>query len=188
MQLKLIGLPHFTDFTGLKCVVRNIHSSPSIPDEQKYKQELEEIRRYKQNFKSSDIKVSELEFHFARSSGPGGQNVNKVNSKAILNAPIEKLSFLSQAVKIKLRQMNQGRINKMDELIIQSDRFRTQLQNKKDCLELFHGLIQKCLIVPNETSNETKKRVGQMMAKDKREVTKDKQHRSKTKEFRRKDF
>ena len=151
-------------------------------------EDLNEIRQLNETFRLGDIKMNELKFQFARSSGPGGQNVNKVNSKAILSVALGKATFIPSSVKKRLRIEWRNRINKDDELIIQSDRFRTQLQNKQDCIDLLFDMIKKCLIVPKETSEETRQRVEDLKYKEKHGAKRDKQFRSKTKQFRRKDY
>jgi hypothetical protein len=52
-----------------------------------------------------------------------------------------------------------NRINKIDELVLQSDKHRTQTENYKDCVEKLYALIFEAIVVPGETSKEKQKRV-----------------------------
>ncbi len=86
---------------------------------------------------SSTIRIpkSEFQLSFARSSGAGGQNVNKVNSKAILVwKPLESRS-LRHDIKIRFFQKFQNRLTLENEIIIQSDRYRDQPKNIQDCYD-----------------------------------------------------
>ncbi|MBX9685911.1 MAG: aminoacyl-tRNA hydrolase [Candidatus Obscuribacterales bacterium] len=81
-----------------------------------------------------EIPPTEYEFSFARSGGPGGQNVNKVNSKAILRwSPVNSAS-LPDAVKSRFLEKYASRITLEGELIITSQKFRDQNRNAEDCL------------------------------------------------------
>ena len=93
------------------------------------------------------IPLGELVFTFARSSGPGGQNVNKVNSKATLHWPISSAS-LPDDVRARFVAAFGGQINKQGELVLQSQRFRDQERNIEDCLEKLRGMLQRVAIPP----------------------------------------
>lgn len=93
------------------------------------------------------IPLGELSFTFARSSGPGGQNVNKVNSKATLHWPTSSAS-LPDDVRSRFVAAFGGQINKLGELVIQSQRFRDQERNIEDCLEKLRGMLQRVATPP----------------------------------------
>lgn len=78
--------------------------------------------------------ASELSWSFARSSGKGGQNVNKVSTKAVLKFHYLYSSVLSDEDKSRLQQLYANKINDLGELTISSERFREQSQNIRDCL------------------------------------------------------
>jgi len=94
------------------------------------------------------IPMSEFEFSFARSSGPGGQNVNKVNSKALLRWNIVESKSLPEDVLARFIEKFQSRLTGEGELVIQSDRFRDQLRNQEDCLEKLRSLLLEVAVPP----------------------------------------
>ena len=87
------------------------------------------------------IPLREFEFTFARSSGPGGQNVNKVNSKALLRWPVLRSSRLPEAVRARLLAKYGRRVTSGGDLLITSDRFRDAGRNVADCLEKLRGML-----------------------------------------------
>lgn len=89
------------------------------------------------------IPMAEFVFTFARSSGPGGQNVNKVNSKATLHWPVTSSPSLPDDVRARFVAAFGGQINKLGELVLQSQRFRDQERNIEDCLEKLCEMLQR---------------------------------------------
>ena len=89
--------------------------------------------------------TEELLFSASKSSGPGGQNVNKVNTKVEVRLNIEKSNLLSDDEKILLLEKISNKINKLGELIVTSQSERTQLQNKEKAIEKLNLLIEKAL-------------------------------------------
>ncbi len=87
------------------------------------------------------IPLREFEFQYARSSGAGGQNVNKVNSKAILRWNVAVSTALPDEVRTRLFKRHRARITKNGELVLQSQRFRDQGRNTADCLEKLRALL-----------------------------------------------
>jgi ribosome-associated protein len=84
---------------------------------------------------------SEITWSFARAGGPGGQNVNKVASKAILRWNLAANQSLPVEVKARFAHQERGRITSEGEVVIQSQRYRDQERNRQDCLEkLLEGL------------------------------------------------
>jgi ribosome-associated protein len=90
---------------------------------------------------------SEVVFKASRSTGPGGQNVNKVNTKVELRFDVLQSKILLDEEKQRILQKLKNRINKEGVLVLASDQSRSQLKNKILVLELFHELIRQALIV-----------------------------------------
>src|SRR5262245_37779543 len=78
---------------------------------------------------------AEFELSFVRSSGPGGQNVNKVNSKAVLRWNVAASSSLPADVRQRFLERYARRITGEGELVLTSQRFRDQGRNTIDVLE-----------------------------------------------------
>ncbi len=87
------------------------------------------------------IPHAEFEFSFARSGGPGGQNVNKVNSKAILRWPVAHSPALPDDVRARFLGRYRRRLTGQGEVIVTSQRYRDQGRNIADCLEKLHEMI-----------------------------------------------
>ncbi len=92
---------------------------------------------------TSDILSNELEFSTSRSSGPGGQNVNKVNSKVTLRWNVKDSPLLLPEEKELLLQKLSTRLTTEGVLILTSQDKRSQLQNKEEVLGKFDLLLKK---------------------------------------------
>lgn len=86
---------------------------------------------------------SELQEEFVRSSGPGGQNVNKVATAVKLRFDLEGSRSIPQAVKNRLYRIAGNRINSKGFLVIDARRHRSQEQNRQEALERLLELIRK---------------------------------------------
>lgn len=109
------------------------------------------------------IPADELDFSYVRSSGPGGQNVNKVATKAVLKWNVVASESLPPAVKRRLLERQKRRINAVGELVLASDRHRHQTRNVEDCLERLRSMIVEVLEppkprVPTKTPRRAKRR------------------------------
>ena len=93
----------------------------------------------------TQISESELSFAFSRSGGPGGQNVNKVNTQATLYFDIRNSPSLTEDQKDFIFAALEGRINKEGVLRVVSRRNRTQGENRDAALERFTELLRTAL-------------------------------------------
>jgi len=89
------------------------------------------------------IEEKELEFKFVRSSGPGGQNVNKVSTAAELRFDVEGSVNLSKRVKKRLLRFAGSRATRRGEIVLVSSTHRSQEQNRKDVLERLLDMIRQ---------------------------------------------
>ncbi len=87
------------------------------------------------------VAAREFRFRYDRSSGPGGQNVNKVNSKVTLHWGLKRSESVSESLRQRFVKRFSRRINQQGEVVIASDRYRDQLRNRQDCLEKLRGLL-----------------------------------------------
>jgi ribosome-associated protein len=107
----------------------------------------------------------ELLFITSRSSGPGGQNVNKVNTKVELHFNIMKSLRLSDREKRIISEKLWKKINRCGELILTSQTERSQLNNKRKVIQKFYLLLSKALtrkvirIPTNPTPASKEKRI-----------------------------
>jgi len=83
----------------------------------------------------------EVHFVAVRSRGPGGQNVNKVSSAAVLYWSFQTSNLITDHQKALIRQKLQSSINKEEQLYIRSDEFRDLERNKARCLEKLQGAL-----------------------------------------------
>ena len=97
-----------------------------------------------------EIILSELAFKAVRSSGAGGQNVNKVSSKVVLTFDIINSKALSDDDKMLIKSKLQSRLTQKDILILNCDEDRSQLKNKEIVTKRFLDIIKTSLKVPKE--------------------------------------
>jgi ribosome-associated protein len=99
---------------------------------------------------NTDKLISELTFKAQRSSGPGGQHVNKVSSKIELHFDLVSSNSFSDEEKQLLLQTLNNRLTKDNRLVLQCDEHRSQHKNKELVIKRFLDLIREGLIVPKK--------------------------------------
>ena len=95
---------------------------------------------------STDL-LPEITFTTSRSSGPGGQNVNKVDSKVTLRFDVVNSALLNETQRKRILNGLSTRITARGVLILSSQAVRSQLDNKKKVLERLDELLKKALVV-----------------------------------------
>ncbi|QDT34287.1 alternative ribosome rescue aminoacyl-tRNA hydrolase ArfB [Thalassoglobus polymorphus] len=119
------------------------------------------------------IPLAEIHFEFVRSSGPGGQNVNKVNSQAQLHWNLEESTALSGPVKERLRQREANRINKLGVMRIDCQTSRDREKNRQECLNRLKEIIVRAMEVPKaRKKTRTPRWVKEKRLRNKKEKSK----------------
>ena len=123
---------------------------------------------------------SELNFKAVRSSGAGGQNVNKVSSKVVLTFDLKNATSFSEEEKIVAMTKLKSKLTLDGILILNCDEDRSQLKNKEIVTKRFLELIKKSLIVPKKRKPTTiPKSVIEKRLKDKSSTAEIKSNRKK---------
>ena len=94
------------------------------------------------------VPEEELAFSYVRSGGPGGQNVNKVASKAVLRWPVVASPSLPAEVKTRFLDQQRNRLTVEGDFVLTSQRFRDQERNREDCLEKLRSMLLLAAVPP----------------------------------------
>lgn len=100
--------------------------------------------------KEVQIPFSEMDFTYARSRGPGGQNVNRTNSAAILRWNLWESQVLTSELKERLAMRLQSKLTVDGDLIVRSEVHRDQDQNRSECIRKLNEILRKALFVPKK--------------------------------------
>lgn len=125
------------------------------------------------------IPESETQITFARSSGAGGQNVNKTSTKAVLHWSVGNSNIFTPEEKERIRMKLTNRLNNVDEIVIMSEEERSQFQNREQAIERLRTLVTQALLIPK------KRRATKPTYSSKLERLETKKQHSKTKAERR---
>jgi ribosome-associated protein len=124
--------------------------------------------------------ISELQFKAVRSSGAGGQNVNKVSSKVVLTFDLKNSQALSEEEKLLLESKLSSRLTSEQLLILNCDEDRSQLKNKSIVIKRFLDIVTAGLVVPKiRKATKVPKAVIRKRIKDKMNLSEIKKNRRK---------
>ena len=130
---------------------------------------------------TTDVAIDETEIHmdFVRSSGPGGQNVNKVSTAVQLRFDIRNTASIPVEIRERLIRLAGKRVTAEGVLIIHASRFRTQERNRQDAVERLVLLVRRAAEKPKR-----RVKTRPTLASKERQLAK-KRHRSHIKKMRR---
>ncbi|XP_006797018.1 peptidyl-tRNA hydrolase ICT1, mitochondrial [Neolamprologus brichardi] len=134
------------------------------------------------------IPVERLTVSYSRSSGPGGQHVNKVSTKAEVRFHVQTAEWIPEDVRKKILEKNKTRITKAGELLVTSELSRSQQRNLSDCIQKISAIIAEASEKPHEpTAEDIALRAARLEKRNNERLRKKKIH-SATKQNRRVDF
>ncbi|KAK8607782.1 hypothetical protein V6N13_046389 [Hibiscus sabdariffa] len=177
------------NFTRIRCAASGADAdrkvSARLSQVQQLLLEAEERASAAGNEPIPQITLDHVSVSFARSGGPGGQNLNKVNTKVDMRFNVKQAYWLSDRIRERIMQMEKNRINKDGEIVISSTKTRTQKGNIDDALEKLQAIIDAAAYVPPPPSEEQKKKIAKMAAIGEQKRLKSKKVLSDKKAFRR---
>ncbi|WNM19394.1 alternative ribosome rescue aminoacyl-tRNA hydrolase ArfB [Flavobacterium capsici] len=128
----------------------------------------------------TDTLLAELTYKAVRSSGAGGQNVNKVSSKVVLTFDLTNTLAFTDAEKERLQTKLAKKLSSENLLILTCDEDRSQRKNKELVTKRFLALIEKTLVVPKKRKEtQVPTAVKEKRIKDKKTISEVKQNRKK---------
>ncbi|EEF51000.1 peptidyl-tRNA hydrolase ICT1, mitochondrial isoform X2 [Ricinus communis] len=173
-------------FSRIRCAASDDKKvSARLSQVQQLLQEAEEQAISAGNEPPPKITLDHVTVSFARSGGPGGQNVNKVNTKVDMRFNVKDAYWLSDRIRDRIMQMEKNRINKDGEIVISSTKTRTQKGNIEDALAKLQAIIDAASYVPPPPSEEQKKKIAKLAAIGEQKRLKSKKVLSDKKAFRR---
>ncbi|XP_037069573.1 peptidyl-tRNA hydrolase ICT1, mitochondrial-like [Pollicipes pollicipes] len=127
---------------------------------------------------SGYIPMKDIDISYTKSSGPGGQNVNKLNTRVEIRFHVQTASWLPDEAKEGLLKKYRSRISRDGYLHVRSERTRSQLLNRADALDRIRYLVTDVLRKPKEPGPEAAERHRRLHEKATRERLREKRARS----------
>ncbi|KAJ1911652.1 hypothetical protein IWQ60_010038 [Tieghemiomyces parasiticus] len=147
--------------------------------------EIRAVRSWAERLTIESIPRRTFDMSFHRSSGPGGQNVNKVNTKVDMRFNLRKAKWIPDYVRHQVEIQEPNRINKAGEFVLTSERHRTQNQNLEDCLHKLRDLLVRVAYIPPDPTQEKLQQIGNRIQAAKSQNRAYKTYRSNIKSSRR---
>ncbi|KOC65151.1 Peptidyl-tRNA hydrolase ICT1, mitochondrial [Habropoda laboriosa] len=134
------------------------------------------------------LPLKDLEITYSRSSGAGGQHVNRTNSKVDVRFHVKSATWLSEELRDKLLEKNANKLTKEGYLIVKSELTRSQQLNLADALEKLREIIREAAKPPAEITPESEEFKRKQLLRAARKRLFEKRKRSEIKQTRKSDF
>uniref|UniRef100_A0A8C7YFL1 Large ribosomal subunit protein mL62 n=1 Tax=Oryzias sinensis TaxID=183150 RepID=A0A8C7YFL1_9TELE len=169
---------------------RNRNLTLSTDEDDGTQTEDDEHQHHQQPHQDTKVHIpaERLTVTYSRSSGPGGQHVNKVNTKAEVRFHVHTADWIPEDIRLKVIEKNRSRMNKAGELLVSSEVSRSQHRNLSDCLQKISTILAEASEKPHEPTAEDVAVRAARLKKRKEERLKQKKIHSETKQSRRVDF
>lgn len=154
---RLVSGHHSAVGGALQCRARCL-SSDRRPDETTTPNDRQVSSEDSSTF-DGHIPEGELEISFSRSSGPGGQNVNKVNSKVEIRFHLETATWIPATGRERLKTQWGHLVNRRGQLVLECDDQRSQLANTRICLDRLRSLVTEACRPPPSGPDEATQRL-----------------------------
>ncbi|PVU92184.1 hypothetical protein BB561_003974 [Smittium simulii] len=158
----LVTISTFKKFFGLKTArfISNfdISLAQKLTCEDKYN-----LTKWRDSISPGKLDPKSYSMTYSRSGGPGGQNVNKLNTKAMLRMSVENQAWIPDYVKKNFVRLNKAKINKKGEYIITSEESRSQLLNSEDCIKRLCIMLKEASLFPKDPSLEKRERINKLV-------------------------
>ncbi|XP_050535270.1 peptidyl-tRNA hydrolase ICT1, mitochondrial [Daktulosphaira vitifoliae] len=164
---------HYTSAISLKNLYPDSSLKITTPQPDQIPTKKDEFNGY--------IPIDELEITYSTSSGPGGQNVNKLNSKVDLRFKVESANWLSDSMRHRIITINKTKLTKEGYLIIRSEKTRSQQLNLADAMDRLRSLIWKAIEPIPQQTEETLEKIRRRIEAANRKRLVDKKMKSITK-------
>lgn len=149
-------------------------SSKSIIIRQYSDVETDKAKRWLKSFSVESIPKKEFEISFSRSSGAGGQHVNKVSTKALIKLEANQWRNACWVPEIAKKQLVEGKfrfLTKSGSIVVQSELTRSRQSNLNDCFEkLYHAIKNSVYFEPEPEPEDIKKWNGVKARTDKKRM------------------